>query len=282
MKIAVMTDSTAYIPKEMRDEYGIHMVPLSVVFGDEVYREEIEITVDEFYRKVKESEDLPTTSQPTVGDVVKKLEELVEAGYEAVVSVHISSELSGTYHAVASAGNMVDGIKVYAFDSQYSCMPQGFMAIKAVELVRQGKSPEEILKELEKLKERIRAYFIVDDLSHLQRGGRLTSAQALVGSLLKVKPILHIVEGKIVPFEKIRTRKKALARVMDMLYEDAESKEIEKVVFIHGNEEEAALELRDEFAKKYPDIETSISYFGPVIGTHVGEGSLGVSWYTKE
>lgn len=281
MKIAVMTDSTAYIPKEMRQEYGIHMVPLSVVFGEKAYREEIEISVDEFYQKVKESEALPTTSQPSVGDVVKKLEELVDEGYSAVVSIHLSSKLSGTYHAVASAGDMVDGIKVYAFDSGYSCMPQGFMALKAVELAKQGQSPEEIIQKLERIKASIRAYFIVDDLSHLQRGGRLTSAQALVGSLLKVKPILHIVEGKIVPFEKIRTRKKAINRVMDMLYEDAENKEIEKVVFIHGNQEEAAIQLRDEFSKKYPLIETVISYFGPVIGTHLGEGSLGVSWYTK-
>lgn len=281
MKVAVMTDSTAYIPKDLREKLNIHMVPLNVVFGDESYRDEIEISVDEFYKKVREEENLPTTSQPSVGDVVKKLEELVEEGYEAVVSVHLSSKLSGTYHAVASAGNMVDGIRVYAFDSEYSCMPQGFMAIKAVELVKQNKSPEEIIQQLKELKSKIRAYFIVDDLSHLQRGGRLSSTQALVGSLLKVKPVLHIVDGKIVPFEKIRTRKKAVNRAMGMLYEDAEKNEVEKVVFIHGNDEESANILRDEFAEKYPSIETVISYFGPVVGTHLGEGAIGVSWYTK-
>lgn len=275
-----MTDSTAYIPKDIREKLDIHMVPLSVVFGEETYRDEIEITVDEFYQKVREEEKLPTTSQPSVGDVVKKLEELVEERYDAVVSIHLSSKLSGTYHAVASAGDMIDGIKVYAFDSEYSCMPQGFMALKAVELVNQNKSPEEIIQQLEELKSRIRAYFIVDDLSHLQRGGRLSHTQAIVGGMLKVKPVLHIVDGKIAPFEKIRTRKKAINRVMGMLYEDAETKEVEKVVFIHANDEPSAVQLRDEFAQKYPSIETMISYFGPVIGTHVGEGAIGVTWYT--
>ena len=98
--------------------------------------------------------------------------------------------------------------------------------------------------------------------------------------MLKVKPVLHIVDGKIAPFEKIRTRKKAINRVMGMLYEDAETKEVEKVVFIHANDEPSAVQLRDEFAQKYPSIETMISYFGPVIGTHVGEGAIGVTWYT--
>src|SRR5690606_8982793 len=139
--------------------------------------------------------------------------------------------------------------------SEYSCMPQGFMAIKAVELANQNKSPEDIIQHLEELKSKLRAYFIVDDLSHLQRGGRLSSAQAIVGSLLKVKPILHIKDGKIEPFEKIRTRKKAINRAMGMLYEDAETKEVEKVVFIHGNDEKSAITLRDEFTKKYPSIE---------------------------
>src|SRR5699024_5092631 len=120
----------------------------------------------------------------------------------------------------------------------------------------------------EEMKSNTYAYFMVDDLSHLQRGGRLSSAQALVGSLLHIKPVLHMPEGKIIPFEKIRTRKKALKRIMSMLEEDAREKKLKRVVFIHANDEPAAMELKEQFQEKFPDIETIVSYFGPVIGTH--------------
>src|SRR5690625_229871 len=280
MKVAVMSDSTAYIPAEVREKRGIHMVPLSVVFEDESFREEMDITTEEFYQKMKESKNLPKTSQPSVGDVTKKLEELAKE-YDAVISVHLSSGISGTYQAVVSAGEMAENIEVYPYDSEISCLPQGFYALEAAELEKAGKSPEEIVKRLDEVKKSLRAYFMVDDLTNLQRGGRLSSAQALLGGMLQIKPVLHFVDKVIVPFEKIRTRKKAIQRIVDMLEEDAKQGNVERVVFIHGNAESSAIELRDQFVEKYPDIETVISYFGPVIGTHLGEGALGISWYTK-
>lgn len=281
MKIAVVTDSTAYIPSELREKHQIHMVPLSVIFDDISYREEIDITTEEFYQKMKESEDLPTTSQPAVGTIMEKFEELAK-DYDAVISIHISSKISGTYRAVESVGEMVkDDIKVYPFDTALSAMPQGLFAIEAAEMIKDNHTPGEILERLEKLKTNIKAYFMVDDLTNLQRGGRLSGAQALIGSLLQIKPILHFVDGFIVPFEKVRTQKKAINRIIGMLEADASKGDIAKVVFIHGNNEQSALDLRNEFSRKYPDIETVVSYFGPVVGTHLGEGSIGVSWFPK-
>jgi DegV family protein with EDD domain len=281
MKIAVMTDSTAYIPSELKEKYNIYMVPLSVVFGDVSYREEIDITTEDFYQKIKESENLPTTSQPSVGNILEKLEELSK-DYDAVISIHLSSKISGTYSAVASVGEMVEGIKVYPFDTELSAMPQGFFAIEAAEQIKRHKTPVEIIEHLNQMKENTRAYFMVDDLTNLQRGGRLSGAQALIGSLLQIKPILHFVDGIIVPFEKIRTRKKAINRIIEMLDRDAAKGNIAKVVFIHANDEQSAIDLRDQFSKKYPQIETVVSYFGPVIGTHLGEKSLGISWYRNQ
>lgn len=280
MRVAVMTDSTAYIPVELREKLNIHMIPLSVVFGDEAYREEIDITTEQFYKKVKEAEQLPTTSQPSIGTFVEMFEVLAQ-DYDAIITIHLSQKLSGTYQAAVSAGEMVEGIEVYAYDSELSATPQGFYALEAAEMAEQKKTPEEIIRRLDDMKERVRAYFMVDDLSHLQRGGRLSGAQAVVGSLLRIKPVLHLVEGRIEPFEKIRTRKKAINRIMGMLEEDAQAGNVSRVVFIHGNTEQSALDLQAEFNKKYPDIETLISYFGPVVGTHLGEGSVGVSWYTN-
>lgn len=276
-----MTDSTAYIPSELREKHHIHMVPLSVVFDDISYREEIDLTTEEFYQKMSESEDLPTTSQPSVGDVIEKLEELA-TDYDAVISIHLSGKISGTYNAVESAGEMVENdIKVYPFDSELSAMPQGFLALEAAEMAQQNYTPDEIMERLVQMRDSIRAYFMVDDLTNLQRGGRLSGAQALIGSLLQIKPILHLVDGVIVPYEKIRTRKKAVNRIIGMLEEDANKGNVAKVVFIHGNDEQSALDLSKSFSEKYPDIEIVISYFGPVVGTHLGEKSLGISWYPK-
>ena len=280
MKVAVMTDSTAYIPAEIREKANIHMVPLSVVFGDKSYEEEIDITTEEFYQKVRETKQLPKTSQPSIGYVTTKLEEL-KKDYDAVVSVHLSSGISGTYQTVISAGEMIDGIDVYAYDSEMSCMVQGFYALEAAKMAEQGKAVGEIIQRLDEMKETMKAYFMVDDLTNLQRDGRLSGAQALVGSLLQVKPILHFSEKLIVPFEKIRTRKKAISRIIGMLEEDANKGKDLSVVFIHGNDEASALELRDAFLQKYPSMEATISYFGPVIGTHLGEGAIGVGWYVK-
>lgn len=281
MKIAVVTDSTAYIPKDLVKQYDIHIIPLSVIFGDETYREDIDITTEAFYKKLSETKTLPTTSQPPIGSFIELFEKLERDGYDAVVSIHLSRKFSGTYEVAKSAGNMMEKIQVYPYDTELSTMPQGFFAIRASELAREGKDIEAILNELDRMKENTRSYFMVDDLSHLQRGGRLTGAQAILGSLLNIKPILHIVDGYIVPFEKVRTRKRALGRIMKMLEEDVQTKRVRRVVFIHANDEASAFRLREDFSKKYPEVETIISHFGPVIGTHLGEGSLGVSWYKE-
>ncbi|KRF65120.1 fatty acid-binding protein DegV [Bacillus sp. Soil768D1] len=278
MKTAVVTDSTAYIPKDMRDRLHIHMMPLNVIFSNEVYREEIDIAADEFYEEVKRQAKLPTTSQPPIGQFVEKFEEL-QKEYDDVISIHLSSGISGTYQGAVSAGEMVEGVQVHAFDSEISCRVQGFYVLEAAQMALDGKDAEEIMARLEEMKLSVRAYFMADDLSHLQRGGRLSSAQALIGSLLQVKPVLHFVDKVIVPFEKIRTRKKAMKRIADLLGEDAANGENYKAVIIHAKREAEAKDWKTELEARFPNVEFDISYFGPVIGTHLGEGSMGMGWY---
>ncbi|MBM7029331.1 DegV family protein [Bacillus velezensis] len=281
MKIAVVTDSTAYIPKEMREEHHIHMIPLQVVFGEKTFREETELDWRSFYKEIKNHDELPTTSQPSFGELIALYEELGKT-YDAVISIHLSSGISGTYNSAASANTMVDHIKVYPFDSEISCLAQGFYALKAAQLIKDGvDSPEEIIKELEEMKKTVRAYFMVDDLSHLQRGGRLSSAQAFIGGLLKVKPILHFDNKVIVPFEKIRTRKKAISRIFELFGEDASKGIPMRAAVIHANREEEAADIIQELSGKYPHVEFYNSYFGAVIGTHLGEGAIGIGWCFK-
>lgn len=279
VKIAIVTDSTAYLPKDVRERLGIRMIPLSVIFGDETYREEIDMTADEFFVKIKQNPKLPTTSQPSVGEFVDLFTAIREEGYEAVISIHLSSAISGTYQGAVTAGTMVEGLRVYAYDSEISCMAQGFYAIEAAEMAKAGKMPEEILARLDEMKRTLRAYFMVDDLSHLQRGGRLTGAQAFIGGLLQIKPLLRFENKVIVPFEKIRTRKKAVQRIEELFDEDADKGVPLKAAIIHANQPDEASRWRDELAARYPHVEFLISYFGPVIATHVGEGALGLTWY---
>lgn len=280
MKTAIVTDSTAYIPAELRAKHDIHMIPLNVIFGNESYQEEVDIKVDQFYEEVKNSRDLPSTSQPAIGEFVALYEKLAK-DYDAVVSIHLSSGISGTYQGAVAAGDMVDDIQVYAYDSEISCMVQGLYVLEAAEMATEGKDPEQIIERMDVMKKSIRAYFMVDDLSHLQRGGRLSSAQAIVGSLLQVKPLLHFVDTKIVPFEKIRTRKKAVKRIHDLLDEVASEQVPMRAVVIHANRETEAQEMKKELEQKYPHVEFFLSYFGPVIGTHLGEGALGLGWYKR-
>lgn len=278
MKTAVLTDSTAYIPDHLIEEKNIYVAPLSVTFGQDTYREFYDITTEEFYEKVKAEKDLPKTSQPSVSEFTTKYEEIAKE-HDAAISVHLSSGISGTYQAAVSAGSMIEGVDVYPFDSEISALAQGFYVLRAADLAAEGKTPEEILQELRTMKENMNAYFMVDDLSHLARGGRLTGAQAMIGSLLQVKPLLYFKDKQIVPFEKIRTSKKAFKRMENLLKETADDAEEVKAAIIHAQREDTAKRWRDELSEKYPNVEFEISYFGPVIGTHLGEGAIGITWY---
>lgn len=279
MKTVIVTDSTAYIPLHKMEELNIKMIPLAVTIDGESYDEEVEISATEFFDKVRGDGPLPKTSQPPVGRFYTLFESLKEE-YDAVISIHLSSGISGTFDGAIQAGEMVDGIDVYAFDSELSCYLQGFYVLRAAEMALKGATPEEILAALNEMKKTMRAYFIVDDLAHLQRGGRLSGAQALIGSLLQVKPILHFEDKVIVPFEKIRTRKKAMRRIVEMLKEDAAKMPLEAAI-IHANRPEDAERWLAELQEELPEVDFTISHFGPVIGTHLGEGSLGLGWVKK-
>ncbi|MFJ8261844.1 DegV family protein [Rummeliibacillus sp. NPDC094406] len=280
MRTAIVTDSTAYLSQAEQQQYDIQVVPLSVTFDQESYAEGVDIDVTTFYNKVRVAKELPKTSQPPIGEFVTLFEELA-TDYDEIVTIHLSSGISGTYQGAVQAGEMVDGINVYGFDSEIACEVQGFYVIEAGKMAQTGASAKEIIEKLDEMKKTIRAYFMVDDLSHLQRGGRLSAASALIGGLLQVKPLLHFQEKVIVPFEKIRTRKRALKRVEDLLGEDVAVHPNIKAVVIHGNCEAEGKEWLATLSEKYPTVHFELSYFGPVIGTHLGEGSMGLGWYRK-
>ncbi|MGV3489676.1 MAG: DegV family protein [Tuberibacillus sp.] len=281
-KIALVTDSTSYLPTDIIEKYNVHIVPLSVIFGEETYKEEVELSAEAFYEKVRTGNVLPTTTQPPLGEFVNCYEKLAEEGYEDVIVVCLSSSVSGTYQTAVTASNMVDGIRIHVFDTKIAALAEGFYVIEAGQMVEEGKSVEAILDRLKEMRERgVKAYLMVDDLGHLHRGGRLTGAQAFIGSLLKMKPVLSFLNGKITPIEKIRTKKKALQRLKEHLAEDAKSGAPVRASVITAMAQEDGEALAAEIRGEFPNVEVDTSYLGAVIGTHVGEGTVGLAWYLK-
>lgn len=285
MKTAIVADSTAYLPEELVEKYDIYTIPLSVVMEDETYRENVDITTEEFFEKMANMEALPSTSQPSIGDYILLLESLYRDGYTDVISFHLSAEVSGTYQSALSAGESVEELNVHVIDSEVAAFVLGFLVLYAAQ--NKDKMPlEELLENVEEMKKQVNtnAYFIVDTLTNLQKGGRLSNAQALVGSLLKVKPILNFNDGKIVPYEKIRTKKKAKKKVQEVFEREIEQHQGKNItaVVIHSNAEEEGREWKAELEEKFPHVKFTMSYFGPVIATHLGEGALGLGYTTYD
>lgn len=280
MKTAIVTDSTAYLTLEERNSYNVHMIPLSVNIEGTFYDEEIDITASEFYDRVRGAAEFPKTTQPSVGKFVE-LYETLGKDYDEIVTIHLSSGISGTFQGAVQAGAMVEGINVHAFDSEVAAYLQGFYVKEAAKLASKGASGEQIMTHLNDLKDTMDDYIIVDDLQHLQRGGRLSAAAALIGGLLQVKPILTFQNKVIVPFEKIRTRKKALRRVEEQLASAVEKHGALQATVIHANCEDEAREWMKSLEAAYPTVDFTLSYFGPVIGTHLGEGAMAMGWIKK-
>lgn len=282
MKIAVVTDSTAYLSNEEVAANGIKVVPIPVIIDGQSYREGIDITTSEFYDKLRNSSSFPSTSQPPLGEMIALYDGLAQDGYDAVISIHLSSTISGFVNSLRQINDqLTSNIKVIPYDSQVTVKLMGYLVLAAAQMAKQGSSVEDIISRLDDLRTTINNVFIVDDLQNLVRGGRLSNASAFIGSLLKIKPLLsmHTPSHEIEAFEKVRSTKKALARCEEIFDQSvAEADYPIRAIVIHANDEPAAIKWRDKLSAKYPNIPFEISYFGPVIGTHLGEKALAIAW----
>ena len=280
-KIAIVMDSTAYLPNELTKELNIRTVYLNIVIDGNSYKEVIDMPLDKYYDYLKDpNNSFPTTSQPAIGEVVSCLEKLKEEGYTDVIAIALSSGISGTFSSYSVADLMVDGINVHPFDSEVACHAEGYYAIKTAGLIKEGKSSKEIIATLDEMKKVSKAYFMADDLSHLQRSGRLNGAQAIVGNLLQVKPLLHFEDKVIVPFQKIRTYKKVVLRIyelFDEFYRQHKDENI-SVCILHVDALEKAEEIKNYMKEVYPNVNVEIDAITPVVSTHLGIGAIGFAW----
>ncbi len=278
-KIAFVTDSTAYLSPEQIREHNISVVPLSVVFEGNVYREGFDLSSEDFYRRLVNSKDFPTTSQPPVGEFAETFERLL-ADHDAVMCLLLSSNLSGTVASAEAAANMVGG-PIHVVDSRISSYGIAGPLLDGVQLADEGGTPDDILALWEKELASERAFFVVDTLEMLHRGGRIGGAAAAFGALLQIKPILTINDGRIDLFEKVRTHRRAMERMLAEFDTDASTGKHLKVGVVHAQRYNDAVSLRDQLEAKYPNIETDISELGPVVGAHTGPGLLALVYYEK-
>ncbi|MSD83140.1 DegV family EDD domain-containing protein [Lactobacillus curvatus] len=282
MKIAVVTDSTAYLTEQQVKDHQLFVVPIPVILDGQVYDEGVDITTEEFYQKLKISETFPSTSQPPLGEMLKLYENLGNEGYDAVISIHLASTISGFVTTLKNAASTIDNIQVVPYDSGITVMLMGYLAMEAARLAREPEATvDQIIARLDDLKSTMDECFIVNDLQNLVRGGRLSNASAFIGSMLKIKPLLTFdaETNKITAFEKVRSLKKAYARAEQIFAETAERVDYPlRALIIHANDEPAAIAWRDKLRANYPDLPIDISYFGPVIGTHLGEKAIALAW----
>ncbi len=283
-KTALVTDSTAYLPPERVRQCGVHVIPLYLHFGERAYRDGVDLDTATFYRLLQSAPRLPTTSQPSTGDFLQLYRHLsLEA--DAIISIHISSGISG---AVASAlaarqillGEMQNPPQIYVVDSRITSCGLALLVSAASRAIAGGKPAVEIVQEVENLASRLFTVFVVDTLEYLHKGGRIGGAAALVGSVLRVKPLLYFRDGRIDLLERARTAKRAKRRMLEIVAERADGRPIHAAI-VHAQAPEEAERIRRYLADHFDCRELFSVEFSPVIATHVGPGTVGVAFYTE-
>ncbi|WP_100404518.1 DegV family protein [Bacillus solitudinis] len=274
--VKIVTDSTADIPKALAEQLNIKVVPLKVIFSEaETYEDGVDLSASEFYKKLSASETIPTTSQPTPFQFEETYRNLMEQGDTEIISIHLSSQLSGTYQAATIAKQSLEGeVKIHVVDSKRASYGIGLIVIELARMAEQGKSMEECLARLDDLLVNTKIYFMVDTLEYLQKNGRIGRASALLGSLLKIKPILSLnEEGVVFPFEKVRGQKKALNRIIEILKEDFGDEPIH-IGSSHAINEALSNELLVRMKNEFNVKSEVLTEIGSVIGAHVGPGAI--------
>lgn len=278
-KVAVITDSTAYIPQDLLKANNITVVPQVLIWGDETFRDGVDIMPDDFYKRLATAKVMPSTSQVAIVDMKAAFEKLLDGGYD-VLGIFISAKLSGTMQSAFQARDMLSKAadKISIVDSNSTAMAMGFQVLLAARAAKEGANLTECQKLAEKAREHTGVYFVVDTLEFLRRGGRIGGAQALMGSALNIKPILELRDGRIESVEKVRTKSKAMSRMIDLVVQRVASRTPVRLATLHANAESEARGALDAAVLQLQPIETVFAAVSPVIGTHAGPGTIGLAF----
>ncbi len=267
----------------IKHDYDIRVMRSVLLFGEDEYTDFIDIKAEDFYTMLVDKPELhPSTAQTATGVILEIYEDLKKDGYDEVIVITVSSKLSGTYEGARMAAGMIEGLKVTVFDSLTVSFAEATMALTAAEMIKQGKKVTEIIDKLIEIREHQGILISVDTLKYLVRNGRLSGASGFLGSLLKIKPMLHITrEGRIEPLEKIRTRQKAINRIIEVYVNDNHKKN-QEVFIVHASAGETVEDVRKILLEKLPDVKEIKDYpLTPVVGAHAGPNALAIGWVPK-
>ena len=279
-RVAIVTDSISSLTQTMGQGFQVQVVPVYVSFGTESYRDGINLDAERFYRLLRDSKKLPTTSQPTVHDFVQLYTELSHQA-EAIVSIHTSRKMSATVDSAQAASKELPDLPIHVIDSRSVSMGLGLMAIAAARAAAAGKDAARIARLVKDLIPKMNVIFTVETLEYLRKGGRIGGATALLGFALSIKPVLYMKDGQVEPLEKPRTRKRATGRVLDLMADRVGASEAVHAAVLHCAAPDEAQPLADQVAERFPCAELLAVEAGPIIGTHAGPGTLGVAFYAE-
>ena len=270
---AVVTDSTADLPDEWRQSYGIEVVPLKVLFGKETFRDRVDMTDEQFFTRLAASSTLPTTSAPSPGEFAEVYQRLAR-DYEACISIHIGAQLSATAEAARVGASSVEGFRVEVVDSETVSMPIAFLCRIAAECP----SLDDAVAAVRQRVPKTRVLALLDTLRYLEMGGRLSRAQAMIGTMLDLKPLLLVVDKEIKPVDRVRTRTRAMARMVDYFKNEGP---VEHVAVMHAQAPEDAERIAADLRAESPDREVTVGQIGCVLGTHTGPKALGIVYIKR-
>jgi DegV family protein with EDD domain len=278
-KVAIVTDSSAYIPKDFVKNLNITVVPLVVIWGNETLEDDVDITPEKFYNRLKSAKEMPTTSQVSVPNMHKAFSGLVDQGFD-VLGIFLSSKLSGTMQSAIQGRDELSAgkDKITLVDSLTTAMAMGFHVMAAANAAAQGASVSECKKIAEDAQKTSGVYFVVDTLEFLHRGGRIGGARRFLGSALNIKPILTVADGKVEAAGSVRTKAKAVNHLIELVHEQCKGKSSVHLATLHANAEAEAKEILKTVGQGLNAVESVLSEVSPAIGTHTGPGTVGLAY----
>jgi DegV family protein with EDD domain len=279
-RVAIVTDSTSDIPPELVEQYGIRVVPQVLIMGDQTWRDQVDIDSPTFYRLLRTSSHFPSTSQPSVPDFEQVFTELAEQA-DGIAAILVSDELSGTLNSARMAAENLPGVPIEIVDTRSVSTQLGFIVLAAARAAAGGADLQTVAATARALIGQVHVYFVVDTLEYLHRGGRIGAASRLVGTALNLKPILHIKDGIVQPLTKVRTRRKALATLLQLIDDELAGAERIHMAVLHVDALAEADDLAERLEARYHPLSMLRSECGPVVGTHAGPGTVGVAFYVE-
>ncbi|MDX1663672.1 MAG: DegV family protein [Candidatus Promineifilaceae bacterium] len=279
-KVAIVTDSTANLPPELVAKHEIHVIPLNLHWDEESLLDNVDITPAAFYARLENSSSVPTTSQPSAGRFFQFFSEVAESA-DSIVGIFLSSDLSGTFASAHAAVDMMGDYPMKIVDSRSVSLGLGLMVLEAARLAEAGKGYQQIAEVIEAMVPHVHVRFVVDTLEYLHRGGRIGGGKRLIGSMLSIKPLLGVHEGTVEALASVRTKRKAVDRLLEIAQEETEGAQALHMGVIHAAAEDEGRALAERVRERFKPVELVENELTPVIGTHGGPGTVGVCYYDE-